>query len=151
MASSSVPSSTLEMPQVRNDFLSISCGISLQDCFMQHRTRFLDGVLFFPAGVNVSAPRIIHDRYFLLIFSLEDLFRHLSKGCRTGVWPPWITIQAQETSFLVEIQYRNSSILSLFKKKKGVTASGARHVGLRIAQIQIPLDYSPKWKKTEVL
>ena len=91
MALSSVLSSALEMLLVRNDFLTISSGISHQDFFIQPRTRLLDSTLFFPAGVNSKGPIIIHDWYSLLILSLKSLFRHLSNDCRTGVRPLGIT------------------------------------------------------------
>ena len=90
MALSSVLSSALEMLLVRNYFLTISSGISLQD-FIQPRTRFLDCTFFFPAGVNSKGPIIIHDWYSLLILSLKTFFRHLSNGCRTGIRPMGIT------------------------------------------------------------
>ena len=91
MALSLVPSSALEMPQVRNDFFTISSAIFLQNCFIQRRKRFLDATFLFPAGLNSKGLVIIHDRYSLLIFSMKGLFRHFSNGCRTGARPPRIT------------------------------------------------------------
>ena len=90
-ASSSVPSSALEMPQDWKDLLTMSAGISCQASFTQRRTRLRVGAFFLPAGVNSNGPVISHDCYFLLILSLNGLFRHLSKGCSTGVKPPGIT------------------------------------------------------------
>ena len=81
----------IEMLLVKNDFLTISSGISLQDCFILCRTRCLDGTFFLSSGVNLKRPVIIHNSYFLLMFSLKGLFRHLSNGWRTGVRPLAIT------------------------------------------------------------
>ena len=90
-ASSSVPSSALEMPQDWKDLLTMSAGISCQASFTQRRTRLRVGAFFLPAGVNSNGPVISHYWYFLLMLSLNGLFRHLSKGCSTGVKPPGIT------------------------------------------------------------
>ena len=51
---------------------------------------FLVGA-FFPAGVNSNGPVIIHAKYFFRRWSLNGLFRLLSKGCKTGVRPPGMT------------------------------------------------------------
>ena len=51
----------------------------------------LDGAFFFPAGVNSKGPVTIQDRYFVFTWSLKGLFKHLSKGWRTGVRPPGMT------------------------------------------------------------
>ena len=90
-AFSSVPSSALEMPQDWKDLLTMSAGISCQASFTQRRTRLRVGAFFLPASVNSNGPVISHDWYFLLMLSLNGLFRHLSKGCSTGVKPPGIT------------------------------------------------------------
>ena len=90
-ASSSVLSSALEMPQDWKDLLTISAGISCQASFTQRRTRLQVGAFFLPAGVKSNGPVISHYWYFLLMLSLNGLFRHLSKGCSKGVKPPGIT------------------------------------------------------------
>ena len=90
-ASSSVPSSALAMQQDWKDLLTMSAGISFQGSFTQWRTRLQVGTFFLPAGVNWNGPVISHDWYFLLMLSLNGLFRHLFKGCSTGVKPPGIT------------------------------------------------------------
>ena len=66
-------------------------GIPAHASLIHLRTRFLLGAFFFPAGVNSNGPGVIHAKYFRRTLSLNGLFRHLSKGCTTGVRPPGIT------------------------------------------------------------
>ena len=89
--SSSVPSKALEIPQVLKDLMTISWGISAYASLIHLRTRFLLGAFFFSAGVNSNGSDAIHAKYFRRTLSLNGLFRHLSKGCTTGVRPPGIT------------------------------------------------------------
>jgi len=105
MASSSFPSSALEMPQVLKDRLTISLGILLQACFIHWRTRFREGAFFLPAGVKSKGPVINHERYYHRMLSLNGLFRHLSKGCNAVFKPPGITTTS--------IFYRHKSSLTV--------------------------------------
>ena len=76
---------------VLNAFLIISAGISVHECFIQGKTKFLHSAFFFPTGVNSEGPVITQQRYCRLMLSLNGLLRHLSNGCEAGVRPPRIT------------------------------------------------------------
>ena len=98
--SSSVPSKALEIPQVLKDLMTISLGISAHTSLIHQRTRFLLGAFFFQAGVNSNGPNVIHAKYFRCTLSLNGLFRHLSKGCTTGVRPPGIIVTSMFRCFM---------------------------------------------------
>lgn len=97
--SSSVPSKALEIPQVLKDLMTISLGISAHTSLIHQRTRFLLDAFFFQAGVNSNGPNVIHAKYFRCTLSLNGLFRHLSKGCTTGVRPPGIIVTSMFRCF----------------------------------------------------
>ena len=59
---------------------------------MQVNTGSLLGALFFPDGVYVNGPFTIHVSYSIRSLALKGLFMHLSRGCKTDVRPPGITV-----------------------------------------------------------
>ena len=110
--------------------MTISLGISAHTSLIHQRTRFLLGAFFFQAGVNSNGPNVIHAKYFWCTLSLNGLFRHLSKGCTTGVRPPGIIVTSMFRCF--RSSFTNwSSELGMSPTPKG----NAQHVANSVKSI----------------
>jgi len=90
----SVPWSALEIPHDLNDLITSSAGISCNTFLTHCNTSSLLSARFFPDGVCVNGPFTIQAWYCVLTLVLKGLFRHSSRGWRTGVRPPQITVMS---------------------------------------------------------
>ena len=88
---SSVPSIEFEIPHFRNNFATISAGISLQDFTTHSQTVDREGRFKFPFCVVSLGPFIIHSFQYFLTWLLKGLLRETSNGCSIDVHPPGMT------------------------------------------------------------